>query len=306
MIPSPYERQRPRTIVASTSAKTRRPAATSRHPRAEHREQVTRAVITPARARRAATAARGGDRQIWRRAVRSRHPARTVRAAGTQLPVPPCPSAARGSTGSTTTAARTSSSVAAPISTSPGARSARVAQRCSRVAGHKPFFRARHNSAGVDADSPVDSRVPAAHPASRSPRGTARSASSSCITGTPKTPITASPMNFSTDPPCARECLHGARSSGASNALSASGSVDSPRAVEPTTSQNRTETVFGPRGWVWLRRGGLARAAVAEPRALRVLVPAGSADQHRPILPRTPSTCPVRPTDGPRSNARAD
>jgi hypothetical protein len=30
----------------------------------------------------------------------------------------------------------------------------------------------------------------------------ARSASSSCATGTPNTAITASPMNFSTEPPC--------------------------------------------------------------------------------------------------------
>ena len=31
---------------------------------------------------------------------------------------------------------------------------------------------------------------------------TARSGSSSCETGAPKSPITASPMNFSTEPPC--------------------------------------------------------------------------------------------------------
>jgi hypothetical protein len=39
-----------------------------------------------------------------------------------------------------------------------------------------------------------DARIAAAAP-------TARSASSSCATGTPKTAITASPMNFSTVPP---------------------------------------------------------------------------------------------------------
>jgi hypothetical protein len=43
--------------------------------------------------------------------------------------------------------------------------------------------------------------------ASRRPRDTraarhARSASSSCAAGTPNTAITASPMNFSTEPPC--------------------------------------------------------------------------------------------------------
>ena len=35
----------------------------------------------------------------------------------------------------------------------------------------------------------------------RSPARTARSGSSSCTAGTPKTPTTASPMNFSTVPP---------------------------------------------------------------------------------------------------------
>ena len=56
-------------------------------------------------------------------------------------------------------------------------------------------------SPGVDADPPLDAelRQRVAH----LDRGAAaRSASSSCATGTPNTAITASPMNFSTEPPC--------------------------------------------------------------------------------------------------------
>jgi hypothetical protein len=43
---------------------------------------------------------------------------------------------------------------------------------------------------------------PARPPRSSAAARTARRASSSCTVGTPKTAITASPMNFSTVPPC--------------------------------------------------------------------------------------------------------
>jgi hypothetical protein len=73
---------------------------------------------------------------------------------------------------------------------------------------------------------------------------TARSASSSCTAGTPKTAITASPMNFSTVPPwystiCFIRSKYDARS-----VRSRSGSTDSPRAVEPVRSQKRMVTVL--------------------------------------------------------------
>jgi len=53
--------------------------------------------------------------------------------------------------------------------------------------------------------TPIRARTPSSGNASRISQAarTARTASSSCTTGTPNTAITASPMNFSTDPPCA-------------------------------------------------------------------------------------------------------
>ena len=72
----------------------------------------------------------------------------------------------------------------------------------------------------------------------------ARSASSSCATGTPNTAITASPMNFSTVPPCDSTIPRIRSKYRASSARNASGSVDSPSAVDPVTSQNSTVTVF--------------------------------------------------------------
>jgi hypothetical protein len=53
--------------------------------------------------------------------------------------------------------------------------------------------------------TPTRPAIPSSGSASRISTATrqARSASSSCATGTPNTAITASPMNFSTEPPCA-------------------------------------------------------------------------------------------------------
>ena len=67
-----------------------------------------------------------------------------------------------------------------------------------RVAGDERVARARDDLAGVDADADLDLDRVAELDAAR----TARSASSSCTCGTPKTAMTASPMNFSTVPPC--------------------------------------------------------------------------------------------------------
>ena len=72
----------------------------------------------------------------------------------------------------------------------------------------------------------------------------ARNASSSCTAGTPNTAITASPMNFSTEPPCDSTIPRITSKYRANSARNASGSVDSPNAVEPTTSQNSTDTTF--------------------------------------------------------------
>ena len=73
---------------------------------------------------------------------------------------------------------------------------------------------------------------------------TARSASSSCTTGTPNTAITASPMNFSTVPPWRSMAWRIASKYRAMTRRVDSGSSRSPIAVEPVTSQNSTVTVL--------------------------------------------------------------
>jgi hypothetical protein len=70
------------------------------------------------------------------------------------------------------------------------------------------------------------------------------SASSSCTTGTPKTAITASPMNFSTEPPCCSTIAFMRSKYRARTTRSASGSRRSPSSVDPVTSQKRTVTTF--------------------------------------------------------------
>ena len=112
------------------------------------------------------------------------------------------PFSVSGSTGSATTASRTSASVASPISTSPGA--AACSNRAATFTASPVASRsvgARHHLAGVHADPAA---MPSSGSASRISTAArhARSASSSCATGTPNTAITASPMNFSTVPPC--------------------------------------------------------------------------------------------------------
>jgi hypothetical protein len=62
--------------------------------------------------------------------------------------------------------------------------------------------------------------------------------------GTPKTVITASPMNFSTVPPCDSTIAFIRSKKRASSARSASGSIDSPSVVDPVTSQKRSVTVL--------------------------------------------------------------
>src|SRR6266540_885695 len=73
---------------------------------------------------------------------------------------------------------------------------------------------------------------------------TARRASSSWTTGTPKTAITASPMNFWTVPPCRSSTARMASNQRAITRLSDSGSRRSPRLVDPATSLKTTVTVL--------------------------------------------------------------
>jgi hypothetical protein len=94
---------------------------------------------------------------------------------------------------------------------------------------------------------------------------------------TPNTAITASPMNFSTAPPCDSTIAFIRSKYLASKARSASGSVDSPSAVEPVTSQNSTVTVFR-----CSRLSAVSGAAlITESRAFRVLLAPSGASRHR-------------------------
>ena len=72
-----------------------------------------------------------------------------------------------------------------------------------RVTGREPLLGTGHHLAVL---TPIRPSIPSPANASRISTAArhARSASSSCTTGTPNTAITASPMNFSTEPPCAR------------------------------------------------------------------------------------------------------
>jgi hypothetical protein len=78
---------------------------------------------------------------------------------------------------------------------------------------------------------------------------TARSASSSCATGAPNTAMTASPMNFSTVPPNRSISCLATSWKARSVSRTSSGSARSDLAVNPTKSQNRTETTFRSSGW---------------------------------------------------------
>src|SRR4029077_10018467 len=76
------------------------------------------------------------------------------------------------------------------------------------------------------------------------PARTARRASSSWTFGTPKTAITASPMNFSTVPPCRSRAARISSKYRDITRRSDSGSSRSPIAVDPVTSQKTTVTVL--------------------------------------------------------------
>ncbi len=82
----------------------------------------------------------------------------------------------------------------------------------------------------------------------RSAARTARSGSSSWAAGTPNTPSTASPMNFSTTPPCASICLRARVKYADSIRSMSSGSADSDVAVKPTRSQNSAVTTLRSSG----------------------------------------------------------
>jgi hypothetical protein len=90
---------------------------------------------------------------------------------------------------------------------------------------------------------------------------TARSGSSSCAAGAPKTATTASPMNFSTVPPWRSSSWRSRAWYGASRALTSSGSRRSARSVEPTMSAKTTVTTLRS------SRGVAAAAASGAPHS---------------------------------------
>ncbi len=181
-------------------------------------------------------------------------PTETRRNAGTGRALP---LAFTGSTDSAVIASRTRRHVGSPMRTSPG-------------------FAACSSRAAVLTVSPVTSVWPeAGSPATTSPvvmpvrvsictpcavassalrvasdsrictaARTARSASSSCSTGMPKTAMTASPMNFSTVPPCRSITSFMAAKYRLMRPRTASGSRRSPMAVDPVTSLNRIVTTL--------------------------------------------------------------
>ena len=111
---------------------------------------------------------------------------------------------------------------------------------------------------------------------------TARSASSSCATGAPKTAMTASPMNFSTVPPKRSMSALTRSWYGRSVARTSSGSARSERLVNPTRSTKSTETTLLSSPAVALARAGYrtpGRSALARgsPRRRR-------ADDHARIF----------------------
>ena len=104
---------------------------------------------------------------------------------------------------------------------------------------------------------------------------TARRASSSCATGTPKTAITSSPRNRSTVPPCCRTISAIDSAYRVMTRRVVSGSVASPSDVEPTTSQKRIVTVFRT------SRPSRTRSGSAAPHALQKRAPSGFDSPHR-------------------------
>ena len=122
-------------------------------------------------------------------------------------------------------------------------------RRVDAVAGQEPLANARpdvqphERLASVDADPeaerrPAQGRRSRASSVIRRAARTARSGSSPWATGTPKTPTTASPMNFSTTPPWSSICDRTIAKYRVSIRSTSSGSAPSLVAVKPTRSQN--------------------------------------------------------------------
>ena len=120
-----------------------------------------------------------------------------------------------------------------------------------RVPGDHALRRGPHRHRDLTGDHPDPHRQPrdtqvssprAVTVATRSrPARTARSASSSCATGTPHTAITASPMNFSTAPLYRPITTRHCPKYALSNSRTSSASLDADNGVNPTRSANNTD-----------------------------------------------------------------
>ncbi len=143
----------------------------------------------------ASSRSRPTNRDAWLRSGASS--TATSRNAGTGSAFP---FSSSGSTGSATTASRTSACVASPINTSPAA--AACSKRAATFTASPVASRSSVPVTTSPVFTPIRPLIPNAGNASRiSPAARhARSASSSCVWGIPNTAITASPMNFSTVP----------------------------------------------------------------------------------------------------------
>jgi hypothetical protein len=142
------------------------------------------------------------------------------------------------------------------LTTSPAAIPSPASGRASRSTSASPVFTAIRTSSFPS--SAIQSRIANA-------ARTARSGSSSRVTGAPNSAITASPMNFSTVPPqrsssSRRRSWYGLRMSATS-----SGSSCSEVAVNPTRSAKRTVMTFRSRA---LTREAYARAEQGRRAAL--------------------------------------
>ena len=216
VMPSPYGRQRPSRIVASPSARSRNSRTRRDLPIPAVPRMVNRYGVRSRTAR--SNACQSWESSFSRptigasgRRVNGSAPATTSSrrraATGSLLPF-----AATDGTGSARTASRTKPNVESPSRISPGAAacSSRAAVLtasptaivCPSPATTSPVFTPVRASIRRPKSRSSSSLRPASASRISAAARTARSASSSCSVGIPKTAMTASPMYFSTVPPC--------------------------------------------------------------------------------------------------------
>ena len=211
---------------------------------AEHGDQARAPVADRARQRvreqlellLAADEPRGADTPQAHRALESRATSRSVRAR---------PLISTGPASSTSTAPAASRRTAGPSTISPGP--AACWRRAAMFTG-SPV--ANVDSASSTTTSPASTPIRASRPRSctsdmtASAARTARTASSSCVRGTPNAAITASPANFSTLPPCCSMQADARTKYSLTRRRTISGSTVPTSVVESTRSTKSTVASF--------------------------------------------------------------